>query len=261
MSLKISFIGITCFDIIKVNNIVTDIKPGGGAFFSYQVSKKYIENVDLISCIGSDFSRDYFVDNIIPDGVLVFDDTKTDTAILDYKDGSDLSSREVIISFKISDDINPALIKTKHLNSSIIHVSTMPPKQQVEIVRYLKNNSDAKISLDTDISFLKKPNLEKFIESLKLVDIIFLNRYEFEVLKNDIPKNTLIILKKDSDGSDVLLDSKIIASSKAEKLLKHNPTGAGDYLAGIFLCQLINKHSIKKSLKIAVSHTTELIKQ
>ena len=84
--------------------------------------------------------------------------------------------------------LKPQDIPKQYLDAKYIHICTNYPDVQLELVKYLKENSNAILSIDTlEDYYYNSEQFEKIRESFDLVDIAFIDK-EFNKLFNWIFK-------------------------------------------------------------------------
>lgn len=252
---ELAFVGYSTIDVIHTPRSSTT-RPGGGAYFASLSASRLVKSVGLISAVGADYNLSCLMNRIDTEGIRLVSSENTARSTLTYHSQSDLTDRDISIEWGASKLLEGKDIPREWFPGlKMIHVATMVPAQQHEIIQYIKKNSPAtKISLDTD-SFLmqEKENLDILNENFQLSDIVFVNRVEYGILSEFIDRLSQVIVKLDKDGAYYMTSGKILARSKAKKVETVDVTGAGDVFAGAFLSSLHLGYSIQNALDYATS--------
>lgn len=205
----------------------TVINKGGACLYSLIPASIY-KKIGVVTRIGTDFDKELFNKiNIDLSGlkVIVGETTKFMHTYLD-EDGqirtfNPVVNEECLITVK---DIPEHYLKAKY-----IHVSTNFPNTQLEIVKYLKQHSNAIISVDTHEAYANDP---KVLETFNLVDIAFIDK-EFTNLYDC--KAKIKIFKLGKEGCKFVSSDKEFISSAPKCDYVVDKTGAGDVVTGAFL--------------------------
>ena len=114
-----------------------------------------------------------------------------------------------------------------------------------ELAEYIVYNSKGFKILDA-VSSVK---LERIKHIVKDLDFIKVNNYEYEIIKDNLPKNYLITC---GDGGNIVFNDTEL-SFRHKELVPVNPTGCGDTFLGTFIGNINRplKDAIKLSIKAA----------
>lgn len=254
---KLVIIGNIAYDIIdfskleeKRHNIV-DI--GGACVFS-TVPASLFHRVGMVGKIGKDLDISQFYDyNIDLSGVKTLDiPTTRFYTIWNTADGQD---RTVTGAVQPEMEVGSSDIPKNFLGAKHFHLTTATPEKQLELIEFLRQNTDATISADTIDEFAKQPNCKKVFDS---VDIAFIDKEYTELL--DCKAKTKIIKYGKKGCLYYSKDKQFpVYSQVIEDVV--DKTGAGDCLNGTFLNLLVNGESEEVALRTAVDLATESIKQ
>lgn len=260
---KLIVIGYTNIDI-NITPSSRTVLPGGAAYFASCAASLYTKNIGLVTRVGYDFDPAFLLTRVLPEGVHRIADKQTAKSTQTYHSETDPTKRDVLLEKGVAQDLCPSDIPEVWLKSAThIHVGTMPPEYQKKFIDYLKTqNLPACISSDTELSFIRDPALKPgIIENLNKCDLVFVNRAEYELLKNDLQNVRRMIIKYDKDGAVYFEDGTEKGRIGTSKVYVVDATGAGDVFAGVFLaCQSEGK-SIPESLKAAAKTATKSIEQ
>lgn len=250
-------IGNIAYDIIDFSKLkekrpnIVDI--GGACVFS-TIPASLFHKVGMVGKIGKDLDISQFYGyNIDLSGVKTLDIPTTKFyTIWNSEDGQDRT---------VTGDVSPEMevgkgdIPKKFLGAKHFHLTTATPEKQLELIEFLKQNTNATISADTIDQFANQPNCKKVFDS---VDIAFIDKEHTPLL--DCKAKTKII-KYGKQGCLYYTKDKQfpVHSQIIENVV--DKTGAGDCLNGVFLNLLVNGESEEFALETAVQVATESIKQ
>lgn len=249
-------IGNIAYDIIDFSKIKPDSRPlvdiGGACVFS-SIPASLFYRVGIVGKIGNDFNISKFSDyNIDLSGIKQIDKPTTKFyTIWNTSDGQNREvtgevSKEMTVGFK---DIPEKFLKARHF-----HLTTAEPSNQLKIIDFLRQNTNATISVDTIDDFAEQTLCREVFDN---VDIAFIDK-EYSKLIN-CKANTKII-KYGKKGCLYWSKEKKfpVYSQVVEDVV--DKTGAGDCLNGVFLNLIVNGIDEEKALRIAVDVATESVK-
>ncbi len=254
---KLVIIGNIAYDIIDFSKLkekrpnIVDI--GGACVFS-TVPASLFHRVGMVGKIGKDLDISQFYDyNIDLSGVKTLDvPTTRFYTIWNTADGQD---RTVTGTVEPEMEVGSSDIPKNFLGAKHFHLTTATPEKQLELIEFLRQNTDATISADTIDEFAKQPNCKKVFDS---VDIAFIDKEYTELL--DCKAKTKIIKYGKKGCLYYSKDKQFpVYSQVIEDVV--DKTGAGDCLNGTFLNLLVNGESEEVALRTAVDLATESIKQ
>lgn len=254
---KLVIIGNIAYDIIDFSKLkekrpnIVDI--GGACVFS-TVPASLFHRVGMVGKIGKDLDISQFYDyNIDLSGVKTLDIPTTKFyTIWNTADGQD---RTVTGTVQPEMEVGSSDIPKNFLGAKHFHLTTATPEKQLELIEFLRQNTDATISADTIDEFAKQPNCKKAFDS---VDIAFIDKEYTELL--DCKAKTKIIKYGKKGCLYYSKDKQFpVYSQVIEDVV--DKTGAGDCLNGTFLNLLVNGESEEVALRTAVDLATESIKQ
>lgn len=254
---KLVIIGNIAYDIIDFSKLeekrlnIVDI--GGACVFS-TVPASLFHRVGMVGKIGKDLDISQFYDyNIDLSGVKTLDIPTTKFyTIWNTADGQD---RTVKGTVQPEMEVGSSDIPKNFLGAKHFHLTTATPEKQLELIEFLRQNTDATISADTIDEFAKQPNCKKVFDS---VDIAFIDKEYTELL--DCKAKTKIIKYGKKGCLYYSKDKQFpVYSQVIEDVV--DKTGAGDCLNGTFLNLLVNGESEEVALRTAVDLATESIKQ
>lgn len=250
-------IGNIAYDIIdfsKLKEKRPNIVDVGGACIFSTIPASLFHRVGMVGKIGKDLDISKFYGyNIDLSGVKTLEmPTTRFYTIWNTDDGQD---RTVTGDVKPEMEVGSRDIPEKFLSAKHFHLTTATPEKQLELIEFLRSNTNATISADTIDEFAYQPNCKKVFDS---VDIAFIDKEYTPLL--DCKAQTKII-KYGKEGCLYYSKDKRFAvhSQVIDNVV--DKTGAGDCLNGVFLNLLINGESEEFALRTAVDTATESIKQ
>jgi sugar/nucleoside kinase (ribokinase family) len=140
-------------------------------------------------------------------------------------------------------------IPKRFFNSKWVHIATMNPHKQIDLIKKIKEVSNAKISIDTHLDFIEKE--KKVLERvIVLANLIFVNESENKLL--DLNGKDRIIKKGGAGAIAIIGGKEYSVNAPKVTVVDTTGTGCGDVLAGAFLGQVAKGREIKESLNNAV---------
>lgn len=254
-------IGFTNIDVNIFPGRKAVVTPGGAGYFVSLAASACISPVGFVTRIGSDFDKTFLLSRVLSRGVHVSSKPSTRSTQI-YHSAEDPTDRTLTIQPGASDDLTTEDIPLEwEAAAKYIHIATMPPRQQSEIFRFVKQHfPKAVISADTDYTFLRnKENLRDIQSCFGMADIIFLNKSEYEELKQIAVSHPFAIVKLDKDGAMCLKSGTITEKVSAPAVRVIDTTGAGDIFAGTFLAHYLMSHTLHDSLRTAVEAASESV--
>lgn len=250
-------IGNIAYDIIdfsKVNKKRPNLVDIGGACVFTSIPASLFHRVGMVGKIGNDLDISQFYGyNIDLSGVKKLDiPTTRFYTIWNSEDGQD---REVAGDVSPEMEVGSSDIPKSFLTAKHFHLTTATPEKQMELINFIRQHTNATVSVDTIDGFANQPNCKKVFDS---VDIAFIDKEYTQLL--DCKAKTKII-KYGKEGCLYYSKDKTfpVHSQVIEDVV--DKTGAGDCLNGVFLNLLMNGESEEFALKTAVEIATESIKQ
>lgn len=229
----------------------------GGATLYSGIPASIFTKVGIVAKVGEDYDLSFFDGlNFDISGVKIVDG-KTTVFTHEF-----LSDDGQIRNFKEFVNPNTILkscdIPLEYLNAKYIHVCTNYPDTQYELVKYLKENSNAILSIDTLEDYYYD---EKYFDTIKksfdLVDIAFIDK---EFVKLFDCNSSVKIIKLGKDGCKYISNNKEFIVSAPTCDFVVDKTGAGDCVTGVFTSLKSLNYSDEDALQIAVYIATESIK-
>lgn len=268
------------YDLVAVGNPVYDeiitphirterrILSGCSTNACLAAKKLGLNRVALIGCIGRDYER-RFIKDISRYGVelpFIKVSEKTGGFRLVYDSMGD----RTLDILGIADKIFPEDFPHKCLNSKVILLGPILQEVDFEFVKFLRENSDAKIFLDPQgmirevgpggkVKHKCDRNVAKAL--VRLVDFVKPNENEAVTLTGVkdpylsarimVEWGTRVGIVTLAEKGSVLYDCGRFLRIPAYKTLAKDPTGAGDTYAGAFIRRLMDGKSIHNSALFA----------
>lgn len=239
-------------DFSKVLNRPNITNIGGACIFS-SIPASLFYKVGIVSKVGNDFDLSkLYKYNIDLSGVKTVDlPTTKFYTIWNSADGQERTETgEINLKMEVgAEDIPKHFLKAKHF-----HLTTASPEKQLEIIRFLREHTNATISADTIDRYAWLPNCKEVFDN---VDIAFIDK-EYKNLLDCKAKTKIIKYGKTgclyySEGKSFPVKAQVV-----ENVV--DKTGAGDCLNGIFVNLLANGVEEKEALQTAVFMATESVK-
>ena len=229
----------------------------GGATLYSGIPASIFTKVGIVAKVGEDYDLNIFNDyNFDLKGLkMVEGKTTVFTQIFTSEDGQERIFNEYVNpnTICLTSDI-----PSDYLNAKYIHVCTNYPKTQLELIKYLKNNSSAVVSTDTLEDYYYNDNDYKYIKkSFDLVDIAYIDKEFVKLFNCNAP---IKIIKKGKEGCRYISNDKVFDSNAPICNFVVDKTGAGDCVTGVFGALKGLGYSDEKALQVAVNVATESIK-
>ncbi len=252
------------FDLIVVGHVAYDENrtrhgtrtvAGGAAYFTALPASIYSRKIGLVARIGEDFDMGILKrPGIDLSGVHLVQGGKSSRFYNNYltEDGS---LREWQGELNVGADLVPEDMPNAYLDSKYVHVATMPPQQQKRFIEFLRQQSSARISIDTLEEYLEQWN-DEVLEVFSMVDLVFVDSREHLLIEKLRGKDKVI--KKGARGADYVHEGETLHVD-APNVSVVDKTGAGDVLAGAFLALRANGYNIQYALQEAVNLASESV--
>ena len=154
--------------------------------------------------------------------------------------------------------LKPEDIPKEYLNAKYIHICTNYPDIQLELVKYLRKNTNAVLSIDTlEDYYYDEKQFKKIKESFDLNDIAFIDKKFDKLFNCNAP---IKIIKLGKDGCKYISKEKQFEIKAPICNYVVDKTGAGDCVTGVFGALKTLNYSDEDALQIAVNIATESIK-
>ena len=252
-------IGNIAYDIIdfsRLNNGRKNIIDVGGGCVFTSLPASLFHRLGIVGKVGDDFNLSKFYSyNLDLTGIKQIN--QPTTRFYTYWNSLDGQDREVGGTVKAEMEVGCEDIPDKFLNAKHFHLTTATPEKQLELIEFLRNNTNATISADTIDEFAIQSKCKEVFDK---VDIAFIDKEYSELLDC---KAKIKVIKYGKEGclyyskeKNFSVHSQVIEDEKVV-----DKTGAGDCLNGVFLNLIMNGKSEKEALRIAVDTATESIKQ
>jgi len=235
-------IGNIAYDIIdfsKVDSNRENIVDLGGACIFSSVPASLFHRVGIVGKIGNDFDLSKLYGyNIDLSGIKQIN--MPTTRFYTVWNSIDGQERTVYGDVKPEMELGIRDIPKNFLKAKHFHLTTANPTKQLEIIQFLRENTNATISVDTIDDFVYEPNCRKVFDN---VDIAFIDK-EYTPLLDC--KSKVKIIKYGKKGCLYYSNDKEfpIYSQIIENVV--DKTGAGDCLNGVFLNLIVNGESEEK---------------
>ena len=213
------------------NEELKEVMNYGWATIYSGIPASIFTTVGVAAKVGKDYNLDALKKyNLDLDGVKVVDGkTTVFKQVFTSEDGQLRDFSEFVNPNTI---LKPTDIPQDYLKAKYIHICTNYPETQYELVRYLKENSNAILSIDTlEDYYYDDTKIDIIKSSFDLVDIAFIDK-EFEKLYNCKAKVKIIKLGK--EGCKYISSSKTIIKKAPNCDFVVDKTGSGDCVTGVF---------------------------
>ena len=229
----------------------------GGATIYSGIPASLFTTVGIAAKVGKDYNLNILKNyNLDLTGVKVVDGKTTMfKQVFTSEDGQLRDFSEFVNPNTV---LKPLDIPQEYLNAKYIHICTNYPEAQYELTKYLKENSCAKLSIDTlEDYYYDETKFDIIKASFDLVDIAFIDK-EFNKLFDCQAETKIIKLGK--AGCQYISPNKTFVAKAPYCNFVVDKTGAGDCVTGVFCALKATDMSDEESLQTAVNIATESIK-
>ncbi len=261
---KILAVGTVAFDEIITPFGKTGKILGGSASYISLAAQKLIDDIGIVSVVGSDFPENY-LQKFISRGIDISGIEKLENEKTFYWKGryhNDLNRRDTLVTeVNALAHFNP-VVPDDYRDAEFLMLGNLHPALQKAVINQMKKRPKL-VALDT-MNFWMDTAWDELMQVLKLVDILIINDEEARQLSKDYslvraaktiqqkgPK--YLIIKKGEHGALLFHDKDIFFAPALPLEDVFDPTGAGDTFAGGFIGRLAKLEDIGfEAMKSAV---------
>lgn len=260
--MEVATVGHASIDIIRYRG--EERKQLGGAAIYSAMASKIFSKTGIVSRVGKDFPWEFYT--VLRDAGVSTDGLKrtrgkSTTFTIEYDD----SGRAHYSSYDLNVGvyIRPEDIPREYFKAKAFHLAPMAATKQQHFIDFLRDNTDAIISMNTHIGYIPRYR-KKLLDLISQVHVFTLNDEEAKALtrKNTlnrsinafkkIPHNQIIITT--GPGSSIIIKNGEISISHSQ----YQPrvvdlTGCGDAFAGAYISSYIKGEDPLKAASIASS--------
>ena len=234
---------------------------GGSAYYA-ALAASLVQNqyVGVVSVVGDDLSsHDLFKKpNILTEGIAL---QPGYSAIFTQHYNEQYEVVEFNKALNVCEYLHPDLIPEHFIGANTFFIATAPPYQQKLVLDWLIDKGyGGFIAIDTILAYVHdfRALIQQYRDS---VDILFLNREEYNQVNWLPPQQMSIVLKKGPQGATFRDQDSSIDEPAPYVPHVRSTTGAGDILAGVFLAciaaGLPKRTALQKGIQIASHSVTE----
>jgi sugar/nucleoside kinase (ribokinase family) len=224
---------------------------GSGYAVATAAASVFPGGVGLVAQIGADFDQGILRRlSLDLDGVAVLPGASAMFRIDESRDGR----RSFQSVLGVAACPRPELFPESYLHASRVHLGTMPPRQQLAWLDFLRRKAvHAAISVDMFEHFVARETAASR-EACDQADLVFLNRVEYEGLYRAGPyPKAALVLKHGPGGADLVRDGVKQHHAHAPWVRAVDTVGAGEILAGVFLALRAQGVAEATALRYAVA--------
>ncbi len=262
--MSLTVVGTMAFDDIETPFGKSDKIVGGSASYIAWAASNFVQPVNQVSVIGSDFPQaelDALVERgVALDGVQVKKDEKSFYWAGRYH--LDMNSRDTLATeLNVLADFQP-VIPPSYQGSEFLILGNLTPQVQMSVINQMTTRPKL-IVMDT-MNFWMDVALEDLLKTLKMVDVLMVNDSEARQLTGEYSivkaaKKILtmgpryLIIKKGEHGALLFNENHVFFAPALPLEEVFDPTGAGDTFAGGFMGHLAKTKDISfENMKTAI---------
>jgi sugar/nucleoside kinase (ribokinase family) len=246
--------------------IVEEIKlkvGGGAANFAIWLSKLGMK-VRLIGLVGNDYFGNFIKEELKRTNIdlrLKSIDERTGISIsLQFKDGS-----KKLITFRGTNRLfSLEHVKISEIEGEVVHFAGYNlleslRKDLPQILKEIKKK-DKIISFDPDLKAGINFDKNEFFETVKFVDVMFLNEKEASLISKNFDwfKGRTLIIKRGKNGAMAIENGEKVEVAGIETKVK-NPTGVGDVFNAAFIHHYYFGYDLRECLEFANEEAVKYI--
>jgi len=267
---SIVIVGTVAFDSIETPfGKAERIVGGTGAYISI-ASSYFTKNINLVSVVGGDFSKDYFAmlneRGVNTEGVQVRENEKS--FFWQGKYHLDMNMRDTLVTeLNVLATFNPVLPEG-YKDCDFLMLGNLTPTIQISVINQLIERPKL-IVLDT-MNFWMQNTPTELAKVLTMIDLLVINDAEARELSHEYslvkaakkiqalgPK--YLIIKKGEHGALLFHGNNVFFAPALPLEEVFDPTGAGDSFAGGFMGYLAKTNDISyENMKRAVIYGSAL---
>ena len=235
----------------RTSTVTFSSAGGSGYAVATAAASVFPGGVGLVAQIGADFDQASLRRvGLDLHGVAVLPGASARFRIEDLQNGS----RSFQSDLGVAAYPRPDLFPESYLRASWVHLGTMPPRQQLAWLDFLRRRAvNATISVDMFEHFVYSETAASR-EACDQADLIFLNRVEYEGLNwGGSYLKAALVLKDGSAGADLIRDGVRQHHAYAPRVRAVDTVGAGEILAGAFLALRAQGAAEATALRYAVA--------
>jgi len=257
-------VGTMAFDAIETPFGKTDRVVGGSATYAAYAAINFIQPIQQISIVGSDFPKEEMDDlkkrGVELDGVEVVKDKKS--FFWKGKYHLDMNTRDTLITdLNVLADFNP-VVPESYQQAEFLMLGNLDPRIQKQVIKQMKVRPKL-IVMDT-MNFWMETAMPELEDVLSMVDVLMVNDSEARQLSAQFslvkaaktimkmgPK--YLIIKKGEHGALLFHGDRVFFAPALPLDDVFDPTGAGDTFAGGFVGHIAHTKDISfDNMKTAI---------
>ncbi|HTQ64477.1 MAG TPA: PfkB family carbohydrate kinase [Puia sp.] len=248
-------VGSMAYDAIETPFGKTDKTIGGSAVYVDYAASNFIHEINQISIVGYDFSKDEMESlkrrGVNLEGVEIVPDKKS--FFWSGKYHLDMNSRDTLVTeLNVLADFKP-VVPQSYQRSEFLMLGNLMPRIQIDVIKQLKERPKL-IVMDT-MNFWMETAMDDLRKVLKMVDVLLVNDSEARQLSGEFSLvkaarkilkmgPAYLIVKKGEHGALLFHQQNVFFAPALPLEEVFDPTGAGDTFAGGFIGHLAKTKDI-----------------
>lgn len=248
-------VGSMAYDAIETPFGKTDKTIGGSAVYVDYAASNFIHEINQISIVGYDFSKNEMESlkrrGVNLEGVEIVPDKKS--FFWSGKYHLDMNSRDTLVTeLNVLADFKP-VVPQSYQRSEFLMLGNLMPRIQIDVIKQLKERPKL-IVMDT-MNFWMETAMDDLRKVLKMVDVLLVNDSEARQLSGEFSLvkaarkilkmgPAYLIVKKGEHGALLFHQQNVFFAPALPLEEVFDPTGAGDTFAGGFIGHLAKTKDI-----------------
>lgn len=254
--MSVLIVGTVAFDEIETPFGKTGKIVGGSAPYIGLAAAQFVDQINLVSIIGSDFPTHYIEllqsRGFRTEGLQVIDGKKS--FFWSGKYHHDMNTRDTLVTdLNVLDGFDP-IIPESYQDSEYIMLGNLTPEVQMKVIERLHRRPKLMV-MDTMNYWMKPPFREGLEQVMRKVDVLTVNDSEAReytgeyslvraarILLDKGPQ--YVVVKKGENGALLFHEDEVFFAPALPLEEVFDPTGAGDTFAGGFIGYLAKTENL-----------------
>jgi sugar/nucleoside kinase (ribokinase family) len=244
------------FDVSTLGAMRT-VQVGGASYYATLSASLITRSVGLVAVGGEDFPVSQLGSLGVDMSGFAIKPGLSAVFAQDYNPARDVT--RLSVDLNASEDLSPKLVPSSYLGCRLFFITTAPPHQQDEILRWLtRTQFQGSVAVDTTLAYVDDFR-GLLVDHANRIQHTFMNAQEYDRLGRPPPAHVSCIVKRGAAGASLWRDGiwRSFPAPHVEQVV--DTTGAGDILAGAYLAGLSTGWAPHQALSRAIALATRSV--